>query len=158
VFYRNRVYVAIGGDPVHGGKDSKGNLVCIDATRTGDVTRSGKVWSYDGMNASLSTVAVTAGLVFAIDEASVIHCLDADTGLKYWTYALKNDQGQINSALLAADGKLFAGNTILAADKTLNRLGTIEKASTAAVCRALPTACSLPSWENRYGRCATKGR
>ncbi|MCX6876273.1 MAG: PQQ-binding-like beta-propeller repeat protein [Verrucomicrobia bacterium] len=129
VFYRNRVYVAIGGDPVHGSKDSKGYLVCIDATRTGDVTRSGKVWSYDGMTASLSTVAVTAGLVFAIDEASVIHCLDADTGRKYWTYALQGDQGQINSALLAADGKLFAGNTILAADQTLKILGTVERSA-----------------------------
>jgi len=67
------------------------------------------------MNASLSTVAVTDGLVFAIDEASIIHCLDADTGRKYWTYALKSDEGQINSALLVADGKIFAGNTILAA-------------------------------------------
>jgi len=127
VFYRNRVYLAIGGDPVHGSKDCKGNLVCIDATRTGDVTRSGKVWSYDEMNASLSTVAVTDGLVFAIDEASVIHCLDADTGRKYWTFTLKGDQGQINSALLVADGKVFVGNTILAADKTLKIVSTIEK-------------------------------
>jgi len=126
VFYRNRVYVAIGGDPVHGSKDSKGNLVCIDATKTGDVTRSGKVWSYDGMNASLSTVAVSGGLVFAIDETSIIHCLDADTGRRYWTYALMDDQGEINSALLVADGKVFAGNTILAADKTRKVLSTIE--------------------------------
>jgi len=129
VFYRNRVYVAIGGDPVHGSKNSKGNLVCIDATQTGDVTHSGKVWSYDEINASLSTVAVTDGLVFAIDEASVIHCLDADSGHKYWTYALTDDQGQINSALLVADGKLFAGNTILAADKTLRILSIIEKST-----------------------------
>ncbi len=129
VFYRNRVYVAIGGDPVHGSKNSKGYLVCIDATQTGEVTRSGKVWSYDGMNASLSTVAVADGLVFAIDEISVIHCLDADTGRKYWTYALTNDQGQINSALLVADGKVFAGNTILAADRNLKVLSIIEKST-----------------------------
>ncbi|MCX6996848.1 MAG: PQQ-binding-like beta-propeller repeat protein [Kiritimatiellaeota bacterium] len=126
VFYRNRVYVAIGGDPVHGSKNCRGNLVCIDATQTGDVTRSGKVWSYDELNASLSTVAVAAGLVFAIDEASVIHCLDADTGRKYWTYALRGDQGPINSALLAVDGKLFAGKAILAVSKTLKILSTIE--------------------------------
>ncbi len=129
VFYRNRVYVLIGGDPVHGSKNSKGHLVCIDATRTGDVTRNGEVWSYDDLNASLATVAVTGGLVFAIDETSVIHCLDADTGLKYWTYALDSDQGDVNSALLAADGKIFAGNTILAADKTLKVLSTIEKST-----------------------------
>src|SRR5208337_1912072 len=37
VFYRNRVYVAIGGDPNHGRK-SRGNLVCIDPSRAGDIT------------------------------------------------------------------------------------------------------------------------
>jgi hypothetical protein len=46
VFYRNRVYVAIGGDPDHGNKNSRGHLVCIDATKTGDITRTGFVWSY----------------------------------------------------------------------------------------------------------------
>ena len=127
VFYRNRVYVAIGGDPVHGSLNSRGHLVCIDATKTGDVTNGGKVWSYDELNASLSTVAIADGLVFAIDEASVIHCLDADTGKKYWTHALEGDQGPINSALLAADGKVFAGKTILAVSKTLKKLSTIDR-------------------------------
>ena len=138
VFYGNRAYLAIGGDPVHGSKDNKGYLVCIDATHTGDVTRTGKIWSYDGLNASLSTVAVTAGLLFVIDEANVIHCLDAENGRNYWTYTLTGDQGQVNSALLVADGKVFAGNTILAADKTLNVLSTIDKTthSSSAPCVA----------------------
>ena len=95
VFYRNRVYVAIGGDPNHGSKNSRGNLVCIDPTKTGDVTQSGKVWNYDKLNATLTTVSIADGLVFVIDEASVIHCLDADTGQKYWTYALKSDRGHV---------------------------------------------------------------
>jgi outer membrane protein assembly factor BamB len=126
VFYRNRVYVAIGGDPVHGSKNSQGNLVCIDATKTGDVTRGGKVWNYDKLNASLTAVSIADGLVFCIDETSVIHCLDAETGQNYWTYALKSDRGQLNSALLAVDGKLFAGKSILAVSKTLKILATIE--------------------------------
>lgn len=125
VFYRNRVYLPIGGDPVHGSKNSRGNLVCIDATKTGDVTRRGKVWNYDQLNAALTTVSIADGLVFVIDETSVIHCLDADTGQKYWTYALKGDRGQLNSAMLAVDGKLYAGKTILALSKTLKPLGTV---------------------------------
>ena len=140
VFYRNRVYVAIGGDPVHGSKNSRGNLVCIDPTKTGDVTRSGKVWNYDQLNATLTTVAIADGLVFVIDEASVIHCLDADTGQKYWTYALKSDRGQLNSALLAVDGKLFAGKTILAVSKTLKTLGTIDGSTF--------TSCTVPCVAN----------
>ena len=127
VFYRNRVYVVIGGDPQHGSKNSRGYLVCFDATRTGDITRSGKLWSYDELKASYSTVAVTRGLLFIIDESSVIHCLDADTGHKYWTYTLPGDHELLNSALLVADGKVFAGKSILAADKTLKVLCTIDR-------------------------------
>jgi len=126
VFYRNRVYIAIGGDPNHGSKNNLGNLVCIDATKTGDVTQSGKVWSYDLLNATLTTVAIADGLVFIIDDASVVHCLDADTGQKYWTYPLKSDHGLLSSALLAVDGKLFVGKSILAMSKTLNVLGTVD--------------------------------
>ena len=126
VFYRNRVYVSIGGDPNHGSKNSKGYLVCIDATKTGDITGAGKVWDYDQVHASLTTVAITDGLLFIIDEASVIHCLDADTGQKYWTHTLKSDRGQLGSALLVADGKVFAGRYILAASKTLKVLSAVD--------------------------------
>jgi outer membrane protein assembly factor BamB len=140
VFYRNRVYVAIGGDPNHGSKNSRGNLVCIDPTKSGDITRSGKVWNYDQLNATLTTVAIADGLVFVIDEASVIHCLDADTGRKYWTYALKSDHGMLSSALLAADGKLFAGKIVLAVSKTLKTLGTVDGYKF--------TSCSVPCVAN----------
>ncbi len=132
VFYRNRVYLPIGGDPVHGSKNSRGNLVCIDATKTGDVTHSGKVWSYDNLNAALTTVSIADGLVFVIDETSTVHCFDADTGKNYWTYALKSDRGQLNSALMAVDGKLFAGKTVLAVSKSLKTLGTIDGSTSAS--------------------------
>lgn len=140
VFYRNRVYVAIGGDPNHGLKHSRGNLVCIDPTKPGNVTQSGKVWSCDNLNATLTTVAIADGLVFVIDEASVIHCLDADTGQKYWSYALKSDHGMLSSSLLAVDGKLFAGKSVLAVSKTLKTLGTIDADT--------PTYCGVPCVAN----------
>ena len=140
VFYRNRVYVAIGGDPQHGSKNSRGHLVCFDATKTGDVTRSGFIWSYDKLNATLTTVAIADGLLFVIDEASVVHCLDAATGQKYWTYKLKSDRGLLTSALLVADGKVFAGKSILAVSKALKILGTIESNAS--------TSCSTPCVAN----------
>jgi len=132
VFYHGRVYVAIGGDPVHGSKDNKGHLVCIDPSKTGDITHSGHVWSYEELNATLSTLAVTDGLVFAIDEANVIHCLDAASGQKYWTYALKGSLGPVNPPVLAADGKLFAGNVILAVSKTLKVIAKIDDPAVAS--------------------------
>ena len=126
VCYHNRVYVAIGGEPNHGSKGNRGRLVCIDATRTGDVTSGGLIWSYDELNATLTTVAIADGLLFVIDEASVVHCLDADSGRKYWTYKLKSDRGLLTSALVVADGKVFVGKSILAASKTLKLLSSIE--------------------------------
>jgi outer membrane protein assembly factor BamB len=140
VFYRNRVYVTIGGDPQHGSKNSQGHLVCFDATKTGDLTRRGFIWRYDKLNATLTTVAIANGLLFVIDEASVVHCLDADTGQKYWTYELKSDRGLLTSALLVADGKVFVGKSILSASKTLRVLGIIESNAS--------TSCSTPCVAN----------
>lgn len=140
VFYRDRVYVAIGGDPQHGSKNSRGRLVCIDATKTGDVTRRGLVWSYGELNAAMTTVAIADGLLFIIDEAAVVHCLDADTGRKHWTYELKSDRSLLTSALVVADGKVFVGKSILAASKNLKVLGTIEGSAA--------TSCSTPCVAN----------
>lgn len=126
VFYRNRVYIAIGGDPRHGGRDSKGNLVCIDATKTGDITKTGQIWSYDKINQSASTVAIADGLVYALDESGVIHCLDADTGQCYWTYTVVESHAveSTSSSLVVADGKVFVGKNILVAGKELKPLAT----------------------------------
>ena len=46
VFYKDRVYVAIGRDPEHG--RGRGALWCIDAAGSGDITRSGCRWCYRG--------------------------------------------------------------------------------------------------------------
>ena len=71
-------------------------------------------------------MAIADGLLYVIDEASVVHCLDADTGRKYWSYVLKSDRGQLSSALVVADGKVFVGDSILAAGRTLKVLSALE--------------------------------
>jgi len=104
VFYNNRVYVDVGQDPRHG--KAPGMLVCIDATKTGDITGTGKIWSYDKIDRSLSTVSIIDGLLFVADFSGVVHCLDAETGQCYWTY---NTQSPIWSSTFAADGKVWLG-------------------------------------------------
>src|SRR6202022_3003169 len=47
VFYKDRVYVAIGQDPMHG--RGRGMLHCIDATKTGDITETGRAWASAGL-------------------------------------------------------------------------------------------------------------
>ena len=124
VFYRNRVYIAIGGDPNHGGRNSKGNLVCIDATKTGDITHTGEIWHFDNLNQSCSTVAIADGLVYALDESGMVNCLDADSGQCYWTYCVGKRPGgtTIELSPLVADGKVFIGKCVLAAGKELKPL------------------------------------
>ncbi|PYJ08379.1 MAG: pyrrolo-quinoline quinone [Verrucomicrobia bacterium] len=107
VFYKNRVYVAVGQDPEHG--EGVGILSCIDATKTGDVTQSGKSWSYDKLHRSISTVLIDpeTGLLFVGDFSGFLHCLDAETGKPYWIYDMK---AHIWGSTLVADGKLYAGD------------------------------------------------
>jgi len=102
VFHNNRVYVAIGRDPAHG--RGRGALYCIDATKTGDVTRTGKVWSYQGLDRTLSTVSIADGLLYVADMAGRLHCLDADTGRCFWVHETKS---QIWGSTMVADGKVY---------------------------------------------------
>ena len=107
VFYKNRVYIAVGQDPEHG--EGVGNLSCIDATKTGDITKTGKIWSYDKIHRSISTVSIDpdTGLLFVGDFSGFIHCLDADTGKLYWTHDMK---AHMWGSTMVADGKVYAGD------------------------------------------------
>jgi len=117
VFYKNRVYVATGQDPEYG--DGLGHLVCVDATKTGDVTSTATIWSWRDIRRSLSTVSIDpdTGLLFVGDFAGFVHCLDAEAGKLRWTHDLK---AHIWGSTLVADGKVYVGDedgdfTVLAA-------------------------------------------
>jgi outer membrane protein assembly factor BamB len=104
VFYRNRIYVAGGGD-VFWGK-SGAWLKCIDATKTGEITTSGLIWSYPLERHVMSTPALSGSLLFIADCGRKFHCLDADTGKSYWTHEIK---GEAWASPLIADGKVYLG-------------------------------------------------
>jgi outer membrane protein assembly factor BamB len=105
VFCQNRVYVGIGQDPAHG--RGRGMFHCIDATKTGDITTSGCVWRFDGIERSLATAAVADGLVYVTDLAGKLYCLDAATGKCLWTYITDTETW---GGPLVADGKLYFCN------------------------------------------------
>jgi outer membrane protein assembly factor BamB len=104
VFHDGRVYVAIGQDPTHG--RGRGLLHCIDATKTGDITETGRVWSYDGLDRTIATATVAGGLVYVPDVAGRVHCLDADSGKRVWVH---ETQAETWGGVLVADGKLYFG-------------------------------------------------
>jgi outer membrane protein assembly factor BamB len=125
VFYKNRVYVAIGRDPEHG--RARGALWCIDAAKTGDITQSGCVWSYKGLDRTLSTASIADGLIYMSDVAGRLHCLDAETGKVYWVFA---SGGEVWGSTLVADGKIYFPTSkslhVLAAGKELKELAKIN--------------------------------
>ena len=106
VLWKNRIYTSVGQDPEHG--EGVGILTCIDATQTGDITPTGKIWSYDKIHRSISTVSITPeGLLFVGDFSGYLHCLDAETGQLYWTHDLK---AHMWGSTLVADGKVYCGD------------------------------------------------
>jgi len=129
VFYKDRVYVSIGQDTRHGA--APGLLSCIDPSGTGDLTDKGRVWQYDRISRTLSTVSIADGLLYAADVAGTIHCLDADTGKRRWTF----ETGElISGSTLVADGKVYVGSEkgnlwVLAAGPELRLLGKVPLGS-----------------------------
>ena len=119
----NRIYVAIGQDPVHG--PGRGALSCIALDGRGPAGR--KVWQYLGIGRSLSTVSVADGLVYAAEHAGKVHCLDAATGALVWVHDTREE---IWSSTLVADGKVFIGTrralTILKAGREKRHIADVK--------------------------------
>jgi outer membrane protein assembly factor BamB len=107
VFYKGRVYVAIGQDPEHG--EGVGRLLCIDPTKQGDVTATALVWDYKAIKRSISTVSIDPanGLLYIGDFSGFVHCLDAETGKVQWVHDM---QAHMWGSTFVADGKVYVGD------------------------------------------------
>jgi outer membrane protein assembly factor BamB len=147
VCYKNRVYVALGQDPVHG--RGRGLLWCIDATGTGDVSRTAGRWRYEDLDRSLSTVSIADGRLYVADRPGVIHCLDLDSGRRLWTYDTKSE---IWASALLANGRLYVGSRkyffVLAAGGSPTLLSKIRLGSPAW---ATPAAANGTLYVASYG-------
>jgi outer membrane protein assembly factor BamB len=126
VFYKNRIYLTGGGDIWWGKK--KAWLKCIDATKKGDVTLSGEIWSYPLEQHSVATPAISNGLIYVTDCGKNLHCLDVENGKPYWRHKLQMDSW---SSALVADQKVYVGSRgsdfwILEEGKKLNVLDSIK--------------------------------
>lgn len=124
VFHKNRVYIPIGQDPEHG--RGRGALWCIDPSKTGDITTTGKIWCYQGLDRTLSTVSIADGLLYVADVAGRLHCVDAETGHCYWVHETNTE---VWASTLVADGKVYLPTLkalwVLAAGKEKKVLGQI---------------------------------
>ena len=108
-------------------------LHCIDATKRGDITGSGRVWTYDKIGRTICTVAVAGGLVYAADLEGRLHCLDAETGEVYWVHDTKHETW---GGPLIADGRIYLTTKlsfwVLAEGKTKRTLFSSRQGSECA--------------------------
>jgi outer membrane protein assembly factor BamB len=126
VIHDGLVYACIGQDPENG--DGAGFLACIDASKRGDITKDGAVWTYKDIRRSISTPSIINGMIFIADFAGFIHCLDAKTGKVHWVH---DTQSCIWGSTLFIDGTIYVGNEdgylyILKADKKNEMIAEID--------------------------------
>jgi outer membrane protein assembly factor BamB len=126
VFYKNRVYVTVGGDIWWGKR--KAWLTSIDATKHGDITNTGEIWSYSLVSHTTATPAISDGLVYVTDCGKNLYSIDAEAGTSYWTHVMKQDSW---SSALVADNKVYVGSKgrdfwILDAGKKKNVLCSVS--------------------------------
>lgn len=105
VVIENRIYVAGGGDLWWGKNEAW--LKCIDASGSGDVTKTAEIWSYPLNRHVMSSPAVDKDLVFIADCGRTIHCVDRATGKPYWTHELEGTE--IWASPYVADDKVYLG-------------------------------------------------
>jgi len=129
VIWNNRVYIANGQDPEHG--EGVGHLYCIDATKRGDITQTGRVWHFDKIRRSISTGALYDGVLYYADFSGFLHALDAETGKVYWTHDML---ASVWGSPMVIDGRIYLGDedgdvSVLQAGKTKKLLGEMNMGS-----------------------------
>src|SRR5216683_1250777 len=104
VIYQDRVYIGNGQDPEHG--EGVGHFYCIDATKRGDITTTGRVFHVD-IRRTIATAAIADGLVYISDFSGFLHALDAKTGQEYWKDDLLS---AVWASPMLIDGKIYIGD------------------------------------------------
>ncbi len=151
VFKDNSVVLSVGQDPEHG--EGLGHSYRIDATKKGDVSpvtedgkpnpNSAQIWHLGGIDEdgsqtgeegaeafrrTLSTASISNGLVYLPDLSGRIHCIDFETGRRYWEADVL---AAIWGSCMAIDGKVFVGDedgimTVFEQGKELKKLAEFE--------------------------------
>ena len=99
------VYIANGQDPEHG--EGVGHLYAIDATKRGDITKTGQIWHYGDIRRSISTASVKDGIVYYPDFSGFLHVVDQKTGKQLWKFDMF---AAMWSSTMVADGKVYLGD------------------------------------------------
>lgn len=129
VIYDDKVFVAVGQDPEHG--EGVGHLWAVDATKRGDITDTAKIWHHD-FRRTISTVAISDGIVYAANFSGFLHALDLKTGEMLWEHDML---AAVWGSPYVVDGKVFIGDedgdvSVLQAGRSLEVLSEVNFGNT----------------------------
>ena len=103
VLSNNRVYAAHSEENLD--DNTMGRMVAIDATGSGDITKTHEIWRHDESPAGFSAPSLFNGRLYVIDNSANLQILDADTGHLVWETSL----GTVGKGSpVVADNKIFA--------------------------------------------------
>ena len=107
VIFNDKVYIGVGQDPEHG--EGIGHLWAIDATGSGDVTKTHAVWHIGGKDfgRTMSTAAIKDGLMYNCDLAGFMYCIDVEKGEVLWKHDM---EAAIWGSTIIVDGKVYLGD------------------------------------------------
>lgn len=105
IIHKDHVYIANGQDPEHG--EGEGHLYCIDPTKRGDITQSGKVWHFDKIRRSISTGALFDGVLYYSDFSGFLHAINPETGEEFWKHDML---AAVWGSPVVIDGKVYLGD------------------------------------------------
>lgn len=98
----NKVYASHSEENID--NTEMGRIVCIDATGTGDVTKTKELWRFDGFKCGYVSPVLAEGKLYDIDNSANLVCLDAETGKKQWEMPV----GKVGwGSAVWGDGKLY---------------------------------------------------
>jgi outer membrane protein assembly factor BamB len=81
-----------------------GRVVAIDATGTGDVTKTHERWRADEIGAGYASPALHDGKLYVVDNSANLFCIDAKSGKVLWRQSL----GTVaKGSPILADGKIY---------------------------------------------------
>jgi len=129
VIFDNKVFVAVGQDPEHG--EGVGHLWAIDGTKRGDITETAKVWHHP-FRRTISTVAISDGILYAANFSGFLHALDLKTGELLWEHDML---AAVWGSPYVVDGKVFIGDedgdvSVLQAGRSLEVLSEVNFGNT----------------------------
>jgi hypothetical protein len=101
----NLVYICNGEENID--STEMGRVICIDASKTGDITKTGEVWRAEGIKAGFASPVLANGRLYVVDNSANLYALDAKTGKQHWMYSL----GRVGkgSPTVTADGVIYVG-------------------------------------------------